>query len=235
LNGTGTSFAEKISDLPGVTVRATNGSAPARPILRGLGDNEVSVVENGLRMGDIATYDPAHATPIEALGIAQVDVVRGPAAILYGPNTLGGVVNVISNIVPTVADHPLSGTVNVEGNSVSSEYAGFVPNVWSGSNSALSVSAGDTHSGDIGIPAGNYFDPASGTTFRLKAMPQTDEQSSEAGAGYAYLGDFGTVGIGVKHFETNYGINGRSHQPRLDQFSPDDVAHLAAAQHGRAP
>ena len=86
-----------------------NGSAPSRPILRGLTDNEVLVVENGLRMGDIATFDPAHATPLEALGVAQVDVVRGPASILYGPNTLGGLVNVITNIVPAVssrADRP---------------------------------------------------------------------------------------------------------------------------------
>ena len=69
-NSAGTSFAEKISDLPGVTVRG-NGTAPTRPILRGLGDNEVLVLENGLRMGDIATFDPAHATPIEAIGISR--------------------------------------------------------------------------------------------------------------------------------------------------------------------
>ena len=86
-----------------------NGSAPARPILRGLGDNEVLVLENGLRMGDIATYDPAHATPIDALSIAQIEVVRGPAAVLYGPNTIGGLVNVITNLVPTASDHALSG------------------------------------------------------------------------------------------------------------------------------
>ena len=207
LNSAGTSFAEKISDLPGVTVRG-NGSAPTRPILRGLGDNEVLIVENGLRMGDIATYDPAHATPLEALGVAQVDVVRGPAAILYGPNTLGGLVNVITNIVPSVADHPLSGTVNVEGNSVSSEYSGYVRNVWSGEHSAFSVSAGGLHARDIGIPAGTYVDPASGAPFYLKAMPQTDEHSSEAGLGYAHQGDFGMWGVGAKHFEINYGVPG---------------------------
>ncbi len=207
LNSGGTSFAEKIADLPGVTVRG-NGSAPSRPILRGLGDNEVLIVENGLRMGDIATYDPAHATPLEALGVAQVDVVRGPAAILYGPNTLGGLVNVITNIVPSVSDHPLSGTVNVEGNSVSSEYSGYVRNVWSTEHSAFSVSAGGLHAGDIGIPTGTYVDPASGAAFHLTAMPQTDEHSSEAGLGYAHQGDFGMWGVGAKHFEINYGVPG---------------------------
>ena len=49
-NSAGMSFAERISDVPGVAARS-NGAAPARPILRGLGDNEVLVLENGLRMG----------------------------------------------------------------------------------------------------------------------------------------------------------------------------------------
>ncbi len=105
LNSAGSSFAEKISDLPGVAVRL-NGSATARPVLRGLGDNEVLVLENGLRTGDIATFDPAHATPIEAIAVSQIDVVRGPATILYGPNTIGGLVNVITNAVADRAGAP---------------------------------------------------------------------------------------------------------------------------------
>ena len=219
LSSTGTSFAEKLSDLPGVTVRS-NGSAPSRPILRGLTDNEVLVVENGLRMGDIATYDPAHATPLEALGVAQVDVVRGPSAILYGPNTLGGLVNVITNIVPAISDHALSGTVNLEGNSVSGEYSGFARNVWSGGNSAFSISVGALKAGDIAIPAGTYIDPGSGAAFNLKAMPQTDQKSSEAGAGYAHQGDFGMWGLGVKHFEMNYGIPGVPPNPDWENVPP---------------
>jgi len=219
LNSSGTSFAEKLSDLPGVSVRG-NGSAPSRPILRGLTDNEVLVIENGLRMGDIATFDPAHATPLDALGVAQVDVVRGPAAILYGPNTLGGLVNVITNIVPEVSSRPVSGTVNIEGNSVSGEYSGFWRNVWSGSNSAFSVSAGMLKAGDIGIPSGTYEDPGSGASFSLKAMPQSDQRSSEAGAGFAHQGEFGMWGLGVKHFEMNYGVPGVPPNPDWENVPP---------------
>ncbi len=219
LNSSGTSFAEKLSDLPGVAVRG-NGSAPSRPILRGLTDNEVLVVENGLRMGDIATFDPAHATPLEALGIARVDVVRGPASILYGPNTLGGLVNVITNIVPEVSSRATSGTVNFEANSVSGEYSGFFRNVWSGENSAFSVSAGGLKAGDIAIPRGTYIDPGSGAAFNLKAMPQTDEHSSEAGIGYAHQGAFGMWGLGVKHFEINYGVPGVPPNPDFENVPP---------------
>ena len=206
-NSPGTGFAEKISDLPGVAVRS-NGSAPTRPILRGLGDNEVLVLENGLRMGDIATYDPAHATPVEAVGIAQVDVVRGPAAILYGPNTIGGLVNVITDIVPSVSDHPLSGRLASEGNSVSDLYSGFFNTVYSTSHSAFSVSAGGLHGSDIRIPSGTYTDPGTGGAFSLDRMPQTFDRSSEAGTGYAFQGAFGMIGIGAKHYEMNYGIPG---------------------------
>jgi iron complex outermembrane receptor protein len=218
-NSSGMSFAEKISDLPGVAVR-TLGSAPSRPILRGLGDNEVLVLENGLRMGDLATFDPAHATPIEAISISQVDVVRGPATILYGPNTIGGLVNVITDIVPSVSDHPISGTVAVEGNTVSGGGSGYANNVYSHGNQAFRVSAGGVRANSIRIPSGNYTDPGTGTVFNLDRMPQTFDHSGEAGLGYAYQGNLGTFGIGGKHFEVNYGIPGVPPNPDFVNVPP---------------
>ena len=206
-NSSGISFADKLSDLPGVTVRG-NGAAPSRPILRGLGDNEVVILENGLRMGDIATYDPAHATPIDAMSIAQVDVVRGPASILYGPNTIGGLVNVITNLVPQPSGRPSSGTVALEANSVNTSYSGYVNHVVTSGNSAFRVSAGALHAGDIAIPAGSFTDPETGTPFDLHRIPQTFDHSGEGGAGYAYQSTFGMVGIGANHYEMNYGIPG---------------------------
>ena len=218
-NSPGTSFAEKISDLPGVAVRSL-GSAPSRPILRGLGDNEVLVLENGLRMGDLATFDPAHATPISAIGISQIDVVRGPAAILYGPNTIGGIVNIITDIVPSVADHPISGTAAIEGNTVSGGGAAYVNNVYSVGKQAVRVSAGGVDAHNIRIPSGSYTVPETGTVFNLDRMPQTFERSGEAGLGYAFQGDIGTIGIGGKHFQTNYGIPGVPPNPDFANVPP---------------
>ncbi len=206
-NSPGTSFAEKLADLPGVSVRG-NGSAPSRPILRGLGDNEVLVLEDGLRMGDIATYDPAHATPIDAMSIAQADVVRGPATILYGPNTIGGLVNVVTNLVPTASDRPVSGTLALEGNTVSGETSGYDRTVLTFGGSALSASAGALRAGDVGIPRGSYTDPASGASFDLSRMPQTFARNSAAGLGYSYSGAFGMVGLGGERYETDYGVPG---------------------------
>ena len=218
-NSPGTSFAEKISDLPGVAVRGL-GSAPTRPILRGLGDNEVLVLENGMRVGDIATFDPAHATPVEAIGVSRIDVIRGPATVLYGPNTIGGLVNVITDIVPTVSDHQISGTVSTEGNSVNDEYSGYFNSVVSGAHQAVRFSAGGVHAAEIRIPAGLYTDPGTGGTFQLDRMPQTFDRSSEFGGGYAYQDRFGTIGIGVKHYEMNYGIPGTPPNPDWINIPP---------------
>jgi iron complex outermembrane recepter protein len=215
----GSSFSEKIADLPGVAVRS-NGSAPTRPILRGLSDNRVLVLENGLRTGDISTYDPAHAVPIMAAGISQIDVVRGPAAILYGPSTIGGVVNVFTNTIPVASAAPFSGSVSLTGNSVSDEYAGYFNGVISSGGHALGISAAGLHSQDIRIPEGIYTDPGSGTPFFLSRMPQTFNHVQEAGVGYSYRGDFGMVGIGTNHYEMNYGIPGVPPNPDWADVPP---------------
>jgi len=215
----GTTFAEKISDLPGVAVRSL-GSAPSRPILRGLGDNEVLILENGLRMGDLATFDPAHATPIEAIGVSQIDVVRGPATILYGPSTIGGIVNIITDIVPAVSDHAVSGTAAIEGNTVNGSGAGYINNVYSHGNQAFRVSVGGVRAENTRIPSGNYTDPGTGAVFNLDRMPQTFDHSGEAGVGYGYQGDFGAFGIGGKHFEVNYGIPGVPPNPDFANVPP---------------
>jgi len=219
LNSAGASFSEKISDLPGVAARL-NGAAPSRPVLRGLGDNEVLVLENGLRIGDIATFDPAHATPISAAAISRIDIVRGPATVLYGPSTIGGLVNVLTDVVPAVADHPVSGSAIVDLSSVSDQYSGYVNQVFSGARHAFHVSAGGVHTNDIHIPSGTYVDPGSGMPFALDRMPQSFDHSSELGAGYSYQSARGSIGIGAKHYEMNYGIPGVPPNPNWSTVPP---------------
>ncbi len=221
----------------------TTGRPPARPVLRGLGDNEVTVLENGLRMGDISTYDPAHATPIEAMSVAQIDVVRGPATILYGPSTVGGLVNVITNVVPTLSDRPFSGTVALEGSTGSDELSGYANAVVSGAHTAFRVSAGGLHTSDVRIPAGTYTDPGSGAAFRLERMPQSFAHSGEGGLGWSYQGDAGSIGVGGTWFEMNYGIPGVPPNPdwltappttsRIDQRR--GTVELRALLNGRGP
>jgi iron complex outermembrane receptor protein len=204
-NAPGQSFAERISDMPGVSVRY-NGSAPARPMIRGLSDNEVLVLEDGLRDGDVSTYDPAHAVPILPISINQIEVVRGPASILFGPNAIGGLVNIVTNTVPSPSNKSFSGTASLSGNTVSDLYSGYFDGTYSNGGNALSVSAGGSHSQDVRIPQGSYSDGID--SYELNRMPHSFAHAQEEGAGYSYTGDFGMIGAGYKHFEMTYGIPG---------------------------
>ena len=236
LTSPGTSFAEKISDLPGVAVRG-NGSAPDRPILRGLGDNEVLVLENGLRMGDLATFDPAHATPIDALSIAQVDVVRGPATILYGPSTIGGIVNVITDIVPEVSDRRVSGTAAWQREFREPTRRPATSTTCSATSIRRSrLSAGGVHGSDIRIPSSNVRrSRAAGAEFDLDRDAADVRSQLGSRRRLRVPGrSFGTIGIGGKHFADELRHSRRSAEPGFRDDSAHHVAHRAAAQHGRA-
>ncbi len=206
----GQNFSQEISDMPGVSVRY-NGAAPERPMIRGLSDNEVLVLQDGLRMGDVSTYDPAHAVPIFPLSISQIDVVRGPASIMYGPNAIGGLINIITNTVPEPSNRPFSGTVSLTGNTVSDLYSGYFDGVYSNSGNAVSVSFGGSHAQDTQVPRGSYFDGI--RNFQLTRIPQSFYHNQQEGAGYSYTGGFGMIGLGYKHFQMTYGIPGTPPNP----------------------
>jgi iron complex outermembrane recepter protein len=92
LSGT---LAQTLRYQPGIAVRS-NGPAAALPVLRGLTGDRVLVLQDGQRTADMAGSADDHGLTVDALTAQRVEVVRGPATLLYGNNALGGVVNVIS-------------------------------------------------------------------------------------------------------------------------------------------
>src|SRR5687767_1121327 len=76
------------------------GAGSGRPIIRGLDGPRVRVLENGLGTGDASTLSPDHAVTTESLRADQIEILRGPASLLYGSGAIGGVVNVVSKTIP---------------------------------------------------------------------------------------------------------------------------------------
>jgi iron complex outermembrane recepter protein len=95
LSGT---VAQTLKYQPGMAVRF-NGPAAAMPVLRGLTGDRVLVLQDGQRTADLAGSADDHGVTIDPLAAQRVEVVRGPATLLYGNNAVGGVVNVISGDV----------------------------------------------------------------------------------------------------------------------------------------
>ena len=72
------------------------GPNASRPVIRGLGGFDIRLLGNGLGLLDASSASPDHAVSLDPLAIDRIEVVRGPAALLYGGNAMGGVVNVVS-------------------------------------------------------------------------------------------------------------------------------------------
>lgn len=102
------SVAQTLAAEPGMTQRYS-GPAASMPIIRGLTDDRIVVLENGERSGDLASSAPDHGVTIDPLRATQIEVVRGPAALQYGNNAIGGVVNVITQEIPTTVPNHVEG------------------------------------------------------------------------------------------------------------------------------
>ena len=89
------SLAELLEGAPGVAIRSL-GPGAARPIIRGFDGDRVLIAEDGVRTGDIGSGAAEQGTFADPTQTERIEVVRGPAALLYGTNAVGGVVNLVS-------------------------------------------------------------------------------------------------------------------------------------------
>lgn len=110
---TGTELQEKVASSLGETlarepgVSASDfGQGASRPVIRGLGGARVRMLENGIGSLDVSTVSADHAVGIEPLHADQIEILRGPATLVYGSDAFAGLVNVVNGRLPTAADIP---------------------------------------------------------------------------------------------------------------------------------
>ena len=93
------SIGETLARQPGVTA-SSFGPTASRPILRGLSGDRIRVLTDGIGSFDVSASSPDHAVAINPLTAERIEVLRGPAALVYGSSAIGGVVNVIDRRIP---------------------------------------------------------------------------------------------------------------------------------------
>jgi iron complex outermembrane receptor protein len=72
------------------------GPGSSRPVVRGFDGDRVLALQNGLPTGTLSSQSGEHAEPIDSVSLDHIEVVKGPATLLYGSNAIGGVVNMVS-------------------------------------------------------------------------------------------------------------------------------------------
>lgn len=187
----GATLAQTLSNVPGVSQR-TMGVATGRPIIRGLGDERLSILEDGINSGDISDQSSDHAVTIESSSTQEIEIARGPAALVYGANAVGGIINVVSNKISTNVPQRVSGTYSLKGETVSTAGASSLSLSVPVKSFVVNANTNGRTSLDIHTPQGvikNSYTNTYSTTL-----------------GLSYVQDWGYIGSSLSYYDSNYGI-----------------------------
>lgn len=212
-------LGETLSNEPGVT-STFFGQGASRPVIRGLGGDRIRVLDSGVGAGDASTTSPDHAVSIDPLSAERIEVLRGPATLLYGSSAVGGVVNVIDNRIPDeLPGEALGGTFELRGGTVGDERGGFGQLGGGLGRFAWHVDFLKRETDDYEIPgfaesravreAEEEGEEEGEEVFGF--VPNSATESESGAVGLSYVGDHGFLGVSVSGLDSLYGIPGGAH------------------------
>jgi iron complex outermembrane receptor protein len=185
------SIGDTLESQPGVAARSF-GPTPARPVIRGLGGDRVLILQDGQRMSDLSSQSGDHGVTVNPAGAQQIEVVRGPATLLYGANAIGGLVNIITEDIPTRPVSRATGNFTFDLGSAAEE-GGAAGNVHAGNGTvAFQAGGGGRRSGDVETPEGELLNSQSRSGF--------------GSVGLSWTGAKGYFGGSYGYDDTKYGI-----------------------------
>jgi len=213
-------LGDTLNGQPGIHAD-TFGAGASRPVVRGQTAPRVSVVSDGSALMDASGVSPDHAITSEPMLSERIEVLRGPATLLYGGGAIGGVVNVLDRKVPdTVPDNGIEGAAEIRGATGSEERAGVVGITAGAGNLAVRVEAVKRDSNNYRIPdsADNRLDGSYNNT-------------ATGALGLSWITARGYTGLAYTHQESRYGLPGHSHE-YASCHTHGDVLHCGHHHHG---
>lgn len=189
----GVTLATTLENEPGLAVSSV-GPATARPVIRGLGGDRVLILEDGARVGDLSSTSSDHALSVDPLNAQRIEVVRGPAALLYGSNAIGGVINLIREEIPASVPEQARGMLSLQAQSVNDGLAGGASAETGLGAFALRAEGSFRRADDLDTPRG----PLENTSLRTYSLS----------AGVSRVAETGHYGVAYRYYDNGYGIPG---------------------------
>jgi iron complex outermembrane receptor protein len=242
-------LGETLANEPGVN-STYYGPNASRPVIRGLDGDHIRLLQNGVGLIDASATSVDHAVSTDPLTLKKIEVVRGPAALMYGSTAVGGVVNLLNNRIPdSIISDPVTGVVEGRYGSVDNlrSGSGLAEGGYKGFNYHLDGFVRETD--DLSIPgfarsarlrAADPLPP--GETEAKDTLPNSQSKSDGGALGGSYVWDKGYVGASVSGFNDNYGtvaeedVTIRMYERRVDfagEFSePFEKVHAIRYKFG---
>lgn len=197
------------------------GAGVGRPIIRGQDGARVQVLSSGSASLDVSTVSADHAVTIEPFLADQIEVLKGPATLLYGSGAIGGAVNVVDGRIPTApVGKTVSGRAEIRHGSAAGENVGMARLDADAGALTLHVDAFRRDSGDYEIP-GFAFSPALVAEelaegeelehFARGKLPNSALETQGGGLGASWFGERAWFGASAGTYRTNYGIPPGAH------------------------
>jgi len=204
-------LGEMVGELPGISATGFGPNA-SRPVIRGMEGDRIRMLENGNGMMDASSVSPDHAVALDPLVVDRVEVVRGPAALLYGGNAMGGVVNVIDNRVPQSAVQGITGRGEFRYGGAESEKSTAAVVEAGNGRFALHADAFTRDTDDLRIPGfarsalRRANEPlAAGQREASGRLPNSAARAEGGALGGSYTFDTGYLGASVSNYSSSYG------------------------------
>ena len=210
----GHSIGETLKNELGISSQSF-GPGVGTPVIRGQSGPRVRVLSNGIGSNDVSGVSPDHATSIEPLLAERIEVLRGPATLLYGSGAIGGVVNVLDNrILGEMPDKLVTSTLEQRFDSVSDETATVMKVEGGKSHLAYHLDGffRDRNNMDIGgsaidVKSAQVTDPSLNVIQNTQGfINNTSAHAISGSAGLSLVGDPGFAGVSINRLENNYGI-----------------------------
>ena len=199
-------LGETLGSEPGIT-SSHFGAGASRPIIRGMDGPRVKVLSDGAELHDASTISPDHAVASEPLLATQIEVLRGPSALVYGGGAVGGVVNVLDGKVPTaIPQKGIEGSAELRANTGAGEGAGAFSLTGGAGNLAVHVEGVARDAGDYRV--GKGWAPDGEPT---RKVPGSFNRTDTGSVGLSWVGDRGYLGAAYTRQAARYGLPGHNH------------------------
>ena len=226
-------IGDSLTSLPGVSATSFTPGA-SRPVLRGLQGERVRVLTDGIGSIDVSNTSADHAVTIDPLSAERIEVLRGPAVLLFGSQATGGVVNVIDHRIPR--ELPAKGyhfdMIGGLGSAANERSLGAAIDVALGSGFVVHADGSLRKSDDLRTggfvlsrnlraeqlekaedeAAEGHLDEAEEAlelASRRGEIANSAPEQKSGGLGLSYISDRLTIGASISRFESDYGVPSR--------------------------
>lgn len=199
----GTTVGDTLDGTPGVASTYFGPNAN-RPVIRGLDGDRIRILANGGASTDASGLSYDHAVPMDPISVERIEVLRGPGALLYGGNAVGGVVNVIDNRIPREPLPGVAGRADLGLSSGNGGRSGAVMVEGGSERMGLHADAFQRRTGDVRVPV-ELACTRTGAAPLARRMCNSASEVRGGAVGGSLFFDRGYLGAAVSTYRSDYG------------------------------